>query len=166
MVLEKTLKSPLDCKEIKPVNPEVINPEYPLEGRMLKLKLENFGHLMRRSNSLEEILILGKTEGRRRGRQRMRRLDGITGSTDMSMNKLREMVKSCGVAEPVTTEQQNNNTSVKPSSQRYHHLQKLPPPSLLSFCDTTLLAKSQVYNVALLSTGLRLGKPLERTLRA
>jgi len=65
MVLEKTLESPLDCKEIKPVNPKEINPEYSLEGLMLRLKL-HFGHLMRRTDLLEKMLILGKTEGRRR----------------------------------------------------------------------------------------------------
>ena len=72
MVLEKTLESPLDFREIKPVNPEGNQPEYSLEGLMLKLKLQYFGHLMRRANSLEETLILGKTEGRRRRGQRMR----------------------------------------------------------------------------------------------
>ena len=70
MVLEKTLESPLDCKEIQPVNPKEINPEYSLEGLMLKLKLQYFGHLIRRSDSLEKTLILGKTEGRRRGGDR------------------------------------------------------------------------------------------------
>ena len=64
MVLEKTLESPLDCKEIKPVNP--INPEHSLEGLMLKLKVQSFGHLMRRTDSLEKTLMLGKVEGRRR----------------------------------------------------------------------------------------------------
>ena len=64
MVLEKTLESPLDCKEIKPVNPKEINPEYSLEGLMLKLKLQYFGHLMQRANSLEKTLMLGKIEGR------------------------------------------------------------------------------------------------------
>ena len=68
MVLEKTLKSPLDDKEIKPVNLKEINPEYSLEGLMLKLKLQYFGHLMQRADSLEKILVLGKIEGgRRRG---------------------------------------------------------------------------------------------------
>ena len=64
MVLEKTLESPLDCKEIKPVNPEGNQPEYSLEGLMLKLKLQHFGHLMPRADSLEKTLMLGKTEGK------------------------------------------------------------------------------------------------------
>ena len=66
MVLEKTLESPLDCKEIKPVNPKEISPEYSPEGLMLKLKLQYFGHLMQRTDSLEKTLRLGKIEGRRR----------------------------------------------------------------------------------------------------
>ena len=71
-----------------------INPEYSLEGLMLKLKLQYFGHLMRRGDSLEKTLMLGKIESkRRRGQQRMRRLDGITDSMDMSLSKLQEMGK-------------------------------------------------------------------------
>ena len=71
-----------------------INPEYSLEGLMLKLKLQYFGHLMQKTNSLEKTPMLGKTEGRRRrGRKRMRWLDGITDLTDMSLSKLQEMVK-------------------------------------------------------------------------
>ena len=70
-----------------------INPEYSLEGLMLKLKLQYFGHLMQRADSLEKTLLLGKTEGRRRGQERTRWLDGIANSTDMSLRKLQEMVK-------------------------------------------------------------------------
>ena len=68
MVLEKTLESPLDCNEIKPVIPIEISPEYSLEGLMLKLKLQYFGHLIQRANSLEKTLVFGKTEDRRRRR--------------------------------------------------------------------------------------------------
>ena len=117
VVLEKTPESPLNFK-IKPVNPKGNQPWYSLEGLMLKVKLQYYGHLMRRANSLEKTLKLGKIGGRRRwGQQRMRSLDGIIDSMDLSLNKLWQIVKDSGAwctaahgvikSQPQLTEQQH-----------------------------------------------------------
>ena len=97
MVLEKTLENPLGSKEIKPVNLKGNQPEYSLEGLMLKLKLQYFGQLMQSADSLEETLMLSKIEGQRRKRwQRIRWLDSIRDNMDMNLSKFQEIVEDRG----------------------------------------------------------------------
>ena len=150
VVLEKTLESPLDYKEIQPVHPKGDHPGYLLEGLMLKLKLQYFGHLMQRADSFENTLMLGKIEGRsrrRRGQQRLRLLDGITNSMDMSLSKLQDIVKDrepwraivCGVAKNQT--QLSNWTTTIAMVLKYTQINLLVPEITVNvkFCTMLIL---------------------------
>ena len=139
MVLEKTLESPLDCKSMSlgPRNPSVleeINPEYSLEGPMLKLKFQYFGHLMQRANSLAKTLMLGKIEGkRRRQRQRMRCLDSITDSMDINLSKLWEIVRTeePDMLQSMESHRAGHNLATEQEQQSY--LMLLSSVSVLDF---------------------------------
>ena len=108
-MLDKMLESPLDCKSSNQSTLKEMNPEYSLEGLMLKLKLQHFGHLIIRTHSLEKILMLGKIESKRREQQRMRWLDSIIDSVDMSLSKLQKIVMDrevwCAAVHGITNSQ-------------------------------------------------------------
>ena len=120
MVLEKTLETPSISRSNQSILKE-INPEYSLEGQMLKLMLQYSGHLMQRTDSLEKILMLGKTEGKRRQRQKMRWLDSITDSMDVNFSKLQEVVKDKGAWQGAVHGVTKSWIQLSDKEQQHHH---------------------------------------------
>ena len=142
-MLEKTLESLLDCKEIKPVNTKGHQPEYSLEWLMLKFQY--FAHLMQRANSLEKTLMLRKIEGkRRRGQQRMRWLDSITDSMDMNLSKLQQIVEGRGPWRAAIHGVAKSQTWLSDWTTTISEL----PPFILSYNDFVLTASHLLYIIS------------------